>query len=501
MRRPQPAGSALLTRGRALLAAATPVLLAASALAGGGPGFAALLATEVPIDVPASVAIARDPHLALIPPPAAPDGPAPADERLAPPTVPLVSPQAQVYGPVVPVGQTMPPGVRPPGIGQPLFDAVERATATYPSVAAGRATIRATDADLRAARWQRFPSLSVEAFAFGGENKQVTSTVALDQPIWAGGRIGAAIHRAKASGVASRAQLDETVLTVALRISDAYYDMARAAERQAILEDSLAEHRRLVDSIARRVGQEVSPRADLELAQSRAAQVEQDLNDVTAQRAAVTQRFLELVGDDGYDPGAVPRYDPALYHPSASGALEEAVTCNPTRRRLAGTALVARADAEAARAAYMPQLSAQLSHNEVVGTRAGVVLRAQTGGGFAQFAAADAARARQTASELAVAAAEREIRETVAADLATNAAGRRNAAAGAVAARAAEAVTQSYLRQFIAGRRTWLDVMNAVREAASAQLARSDAEIDAMVSTARVLLNTCRWQPRGAGGS
>ena len=471
-------------------------------MSGGGRAFAALSASDVPIDVPASVAIARDPHLALIPVPAPVDVPPPGADLLAPPVVPLASPEERVYGPSMPGGgQAVPPGVRPAGVGQPLFDAVERATATYPSVAAGKASVRATDADLRAARWQRFPSLSVEAFAYGGENKQITSTVSLDQPIWAGGRIGAAIHRAKASGVASRAQLDETVLAVALQISGAYYDMARTAERQAILEESLAEHRRLVDSIARRVKQEVSPRADLELAQSRAAQVEQDLNTVISQRASVTRRFLELVGDGRYDPGAVPRYDPALYRPAAAGALEEAVTCNPTRRRLAGDALVARADAEAARAAYMPQLSAQVSHNEIVGTRAGIVLRAQTGGGLAQFAAADAARLRQQASELAVAAAEREIRETIATDLAANAAGRRNAAAGAIAARAAEAVTQSYLRQYIAGRRTWLDVMNAVREAASAELTRSDAEIDAMASTARLLLNTCRWQPQGAGGS
>ena len=463
-----------------------------------------LLSADVPIDVPADVRIARNPDLVLIPAPPPPPGslpPPPGSDILAPPVVPLETPAAQAYGPPAPGRQAMPPGIRPPGVGQALFDAVERATGSYPSVVAGKASVRATDADLRAAKWQRFPSLSVEGFAWGGDHKQLTSTVELDQPIWAGGRIGAAIHRAKASGVATRAELDETVLNVALQISAAYYDMARYVQRQAILEESLKEHRRLVDSIERRVAQEVSPRADLELARSRAAQVEQDLNLAVAQRAAATQRFLQLVGDPAYNPGIVPRYDPALYAPSAAGALQEAVTCSPTRRRLAGEVLVARAEAEAARAAYMPQVSAQVSHNEIVGTRAGVALRAELGGGFSQFAAADAARLRQQASELQVAASEREIRETIAADLAENAADRRNAAAGAVAARAAEAVTQSYLRQYIAGRRTWLDVMNAVREAASAELARSDAEISAMASAARLLLNTCRWQPQAAGGS
>jgi len=42
-------------------------------------------------------------------------------------------------------------------------------------------------------------------------------------------------------------------------------------------------------------------------------------------------------------------------------------------------------------------------------------------------------------------------------------------------------------------------VMNAVREGADAEISEADAEIGAMASTARLLLNTCRWQPQGGG--
>ena len=59
----------------------------------------------------------------------------------------------------------------------------------------------------------------------------------------------------------------------------------------------------------------------------------------------------------------------------------------------------------------------------------------------------------------------------------------------------ARSVTESYQRQYVAGRRTWLDMMNAVREATDAQLTEADAEVSAMASAARLLLRTCRWAP------
>lgn len=408
-------------------------------------------------------------------------------------------PARPVYGPLPPPSQAEPPGVRPAGISAALYDAVERATANYPSVASSRLNVRAAEADLRAAKWLRFPSLSAQAFAYGVHGRQVTSTVEIDQPIWTGGRIDASIRRAEATKITNAAQLEETVLQVALDITSAYYDLARLTRHQTILEAELAEHRRLVDSIARRVEQQVSPNADLELAKSRAAQVAQDLNTTIAQRYAASAHFAQLVGDEHYDPGSVPRYDPAFFHPAPADAIAQAVDCNPTRRRLEGQALVARADYLSARAAVFPQLSAEVSHNEIVGTRAGLSLRETLDGGLTNFAAADAAKLRQQSAELQIGTAERQIRETVASDIAENAAVRSRIAAAATAAESANAVTQSYLRQYIAGRRTWLDVMNAVREGSDAEISEADAEISAMASTARLLLNTCRWQPQGGG--
>lgn len=75
----------------------------------------------------------------------------------------------------------------------------------------------------------------------------------------------------------------------------------------------------------------------------------------------------------------------------------------------------------------------------------------------------------------------------------------RRIASGVIAADAADEIIASYQRQFIAGRRSWLDVMNATREAANARLSESDARVGAAAAIARIMALSCRWQPDDAG--
>lgn len=389
-----------------------------------------------------------------------------------------------------------PPGVaRPPAVSPPLFAAVERATEDYPSIRAGRSQVRAANAEVRAAKNLRLPSVGVQGVALG-TGGGLGSQLVVDQPIYSFGRLGATIDRAKALRLAREAEVDEIVLNVALDTVNAYFEIARLAKRQAILAASLDEHRLLLESIGRRVEQEVSARSDLELARSRTAQLEQDLALVVSQRQAATTRLYQLVGDERYDPGNVPTYDPAVHHPDPEGAVDQAVACSPRRGRLTAQTLIARAETRQARRSFFPQLSAQYSYNDIIGSRAGVAITAQTSGGLSNLAAADAARARETSTQLDVVTAERELRERVANDLVENAAARARITSSGTASSSAENVTESFKRQFIAGRRTWLDVMNATREATSAELGAADAEFSAMGSAARILLQTCRWQPQ-----
>jgi adhesin transport system outer membrane protein len=418
----------------------------------------------------------------------------------------LSAQQTPSYGPPADPASDGPVALAsPPGVPSALLNAAEIATENYPSIRTAEAELRASRADLRGARWLRYPSLTVEALAItrGSQTASqngVAANATVEQPILTFGRIGGTIDRAEALWLVRRAAVDETAREVALRVIDAFYNVAAAARRQAVLEGGLAQHKTLLETISNRVRQEISPESDLDLATSRTAQIEQELALARAQRTASYSQLVELVGTTSINLGNVPDYDPAISHPSEAGAIDRALSCDPKLQRLRAEVLAARAEAKVAKAGLFPQLLGQLSHNEITGTRAGVALRAQTGAGLSQLAAVGAARARVEGSEFNISTAERELREALRLDFVTNRASRDRVAAGTRASTSSELVTESYKRQFIAGRRTWLDVMNAVREATNSELSVADAEVGAMSSNARIWLRTCGWQPRPIGG-
>ena len=312
--------------------------------------------------------------------------------------------QDSVYGPPAPLESTA-DSVRsftpPPAIPEQLGESANRAVRSYPAIQAAEATILATDADVRAAKWLRFPSVSVGARIDDDNLGGISPQISVQQPLWAGGSITASINRAEAGRLVADARLAETIQDLSFQTLNAYYEVVRAVKRESILQDSLAEHERLVESMARRVEQEVSPRSDLELATSRAAQVEQQLSLTTALRYTNLQRLAELTGEPDFELAAVPVYSPAVHHPSTDAAVAQALACDPTRRRLSAESAIAEAEKDIAQSSIFPRVGLELSNDDVYGTRFGLVVSAQTNGGLSPFAAANVAPVRAPATSAA----------------------------------------------------------------------------------------------------
>ena len=378
---------------------------------------------------------------------------------------------------------------------QALENAVNIVTRVYPSAKSARAALRAAASDVRAAQWVRFPSFSGNV-AYLTRRGSPEPQLVVEAPIWSGGRISADIKRAKASEDSSSAGYVETVNSLALTTAQTYFDIVRLTQSEQLLAASLKEHQRLVGTMERRVGQEVSPIADLELARSRTAQVEQDYNLTHAQRLTSLRIMTQLVNDAGYDLGPIPYYDPGITIANPDALEDQAAVYSPQLRRLAAQVDVARADLSARRAAILPQINAQYSYDRIFGSRVGAVLRAQNDGGLSQFSQVNSARLRIDAAQEDLRSAEEQLRREVASDLIEFQAATSRAVISSTAAETADRVSESYMRQFIAGRRSWLDVMNALREAVQAEIGRSDAQVTAMATSVRLLIESGRWRPR-----
>lgn len=365
---------------------------------------------------------------------------------------------------------------------------LDEALASHPAVLGKRSARDAASAEKEGAEWARYPSPSIEASS-RSESRPASTVLRIDQPLWAGGRIGAGIDAAERRFDAAGAAVDETTLDLSLRVVATYLEALRQQAREAHAAAGVQEHENLLAMIRRRVTKEVSSQVDLHLAESRLHQAANDSSLVTqALRNALTQ-LTQLGGKpvsevmwQGLDEQGVPATHEA--------ALEAALASSPVLRRLRHDEEAASAEIEQKRAAYMPNVVLRLERTSGGGfandSRAMVVLTAQPGAGLSAGSAVEAAIARREAARRARDAAERDVRERVAQDWNEWTAARARLPRARLSATMARQVFESYERQYVIGRKNWVEVMNAVREVTQAQFAMEDARAQSIAAGLRM---------------
>lgn len=377
------------------------------------------------------------------------------------------------------------------------FDQVrQQAIDTHPSILAKQSSSLAAKADIDTASWQRYPTLTFEAAKDSSGNAATTNTLRIQQPLWAGGRITAGINAAQYRYDAADTAIEETKQDITLRVIAAYTEALRQQQRQEYAVKSVKAHEKLLAMISRRTEHEVSPRVDKDFAQSR---LYQTMNDLSAINQALTTAYTQLsqlindpvnkVGELDADTYGVPI--------NKDSALQQALERSPTLRRLAAEEAAAGEDVESKRAAYWPQLTMRYENindqtNGLANNNSRVlfVLDAQPGAGLSAKSGIEAAAARQQAAQQARDAALRDIREKVSLDWNELIAARIRHQNAELARAMTTEVFDSYTRQYTAGRKTWIDVLNAIREATLSELALADANAQIMGSALRLKLLT-----------
>lgn len=370
------------------------------------------------------------------------------------------------------------------------FDQLIQATlASHPLVLGKRSAQAAARAEREGAEWQRYPAPSLEASTQSGG----AGLLRIEQSLWSGGRISAGIDAAGSRLDAAGASLNESRQELTLKVIAAGTEALRQQARQQHAEAGVNEHEKLLAMIQRRVAREVSPLADERLAASRlyAAANElsattQALNNALAQLSQLAgQPVTEFIAQGLSEVGA-----PA----SLEAALTQARAYSPTLQRLSFEEAAANAEITAKRSVYMPQLALRLESstgqaldNQVeTDNRAMLVLLAQPGAGLSAKSGADAAVARRDAVRMTREAADRDVRERVTLDWNEWVASRQRLENANQARAMSTEVSASYARQYTTGRKTWIDVLNAVREATESELAADDAHAQVLAASLRL---------------
>ncbi|CAN7366808.1 TolC family protein [Pseudomonas sp. LjRoot71] len=371
-----------------------------------------------------------------------------------------------------------------------LQTALQAALTLHPAISGKQSQIKAREYSADAARAQRYPSLTAQAQQYSGDNRDATTgddlstpmTLRARQPVWAFGRIDNSIAFADADTDVERVDLLRVQRQLLEQTAVAYASVLGSRQRLQVVEASLAAHQSLFDQISRREQGQLASTADVRLAATR-----------LSQSKARVERYageLEIAESDLL---ALTQVPVAAKQPVASGLLQVSEGETLRQAALQGSAEVrfkkqeierAKAGVDQAKTASMPTvyLQAEQDHDQPSyrdDTRVSVVFEGTLEGmGFATRGRTGAAVAQQSAAEddltYAVNELERSVRRL-----------QRNRELQAELIQVQgdsltelEAVLGSYQRQYAAGTKSWLDVLNIQRELSEQQLQLVQAQSD-----------------------
>lgn len=384
-----------------------------------------------------------------------------------------------------------------------LRQAVAEAVLRNPNRVRAAHDVTAAGFERDAAEWGRYPTVSVDAGAGQSANSVApTSTLRVEQPLWAGGRIDGQIDAARAQvSAAELAELD-TRRRLAEETAVAYVGWMDAAARVEIARESAAALADLLTYVRRRETEGLASLADVSIGKARyssaLALIEEQngaLEQARAQLEALTITRIER---------GIPVSVPAVPDRTAADTEAAYVASSQLVAQRRAEVESARAQAAVRRAAMFPKVALRFEHftypnngglTPPSDSRALVVLQFSPDAGLASYSGAQAAQSRIESARAQLAADENDARLRARANWAEHMTSRRQVAELEPQVEALDTSMASFMRQFEAGRKSWLELLNTQREVVDARLALSRARTSRDQSALRLMVNTGAFWP------
>lgn len=373
-----------------------------------------------------------------------------------------------------------------------MDDFLSSALAEDPSIERARAAIAAAEGGVTAAKWQFGPTPSFSRELATGTSRYV-NVLRVQQPLYTGGMLTANLSSARNALRSSEQDLQSARRLLRSRIVSTWADWVKTRGRVDSLEQLRDTHRALLDMIRRRNQAGVATNADAALAASRLSGVEAELAQARLEEQ-LHRQVLQRQSRRPVDDGLRDLLDGTMPPPPELGEVLARIQTSPEM-------LVARANVDLARdelaktkASLLPTVSLRLDSQSGAyrDHRVGLVIQAGLNGGLGALAGVDAARSRIAAAEAAVAATEQDQFSAYQLEYTRYAAAVAALRNARLTAATSEEVLASYRRQFDAGKRAWLDLLNMVRENYGTRQALREGAIEERAGLYRLNLLTAQ---------
>jgi adhesin transport system outer membrane protein len=380
------------------------------------------------------------------------------------------------------------------------------ALASHPSAQSQRAQLQSAQSNLDSARWQFYPTPSVAVEqahtastdpSYRGDSR--VASLRLQQPLYTGGRLNAGMDKAKAGLEIGQSALEEVEQQLGLRVVQAYGEWMSAHLKTQAQEKSVSTHIRLSEQVKRRISVGISADSDLVLAMARLESVHAESQASRTQGEMALARLNQLLGSPVDIANLTALLAPARELPADSQALlAQALEKSPAIQKAKAQARVQEAVILERRAELSPEVYLRLERqygnfslpNTSPENRLFFGLSSRFGAGLSSLTNVEAARTQHQAALADIEVQSRNVAEQVLSDQALALSSARRLQAVQAALNANADVSASYDRQFLAGRKTWIDVMNAARELTQTEMQLADLQASLVAVSWRLAIYT-----------
>ncbi len=377
---------------------------------------------------------------------------------------------------------------------------IREVVSANPRITAQTSAARSARYDVSAARWQYFASPSLQAETAGADRQLVASVT---QPLVTFGRLDTDLRAAKSRAGYADARVSETSYQLAFRVLDLYVQFLGARRAADVMQDDVNRLTDLGALISRRVTSGASAPVDFNLVLTRIRQSENALLSLETRQANSLDALSELLGRPiSADMLALPQADPqnsVLASVELNDILARTVAYSPPLKRAVQEVEIAQIDRQRAINSAKPTIFGRFeqrldhgrySSSSFPSTRALVGVQLGIGSGLSILDRANSAEAQAQSAKANRDALLADVRSAVMNDVETYRASQRIVQSLRANLQVQEETVVSYNRLFLAGKRSWLDVLNMVRDLTGSRRDLAEAEVQLLATGYRLQLQT-----------
>jgi adhesin transport system outer membrane protein len=314
-------------------------------------------------------------------------------------------------------------------------------------------------------------------------------------PVFTFGGDWATFKKAKADLSVADYSLIETRSEITRKVINAYSEWYKSYLKCLALEYAVKQSEDLVKLITRRYEAGIAPLSERNLGVSRLEQARADLKDQLTNEKKSLVVIAQLIGQPVSRADLVGSVAKPLKPPTRDEILNNALEYNPTVNKVKQQAESSEQSSKIAVSQALPQISfqalRQIGNSYAPGypgyNALGLVLQYQGGGGFSGVATAYSAYDKSKSAAILVETSKRDLITTINTEFDAYESGLMRVKSLTEAESLTISVFESYDRQYMIGKKGWIDLLNSIRETVIAKSNLADAKANFLSASWRLI--------------